>query len=312
MTRVAVATAFGGPEVLRIIDREVGSPGAGQVLVDVRAIGVNPFDYKVYSGSFGTDESTLPLSLGSEASGVVTAVGPSATGPGGPISVGDEVIVSGVKGAYAEELLVSADSVVPKPSDLTWEAAADLFAAAGTAFDVLAVTQVSAGDTVLVHGAAGGVGSIVVQLARARGAHVIGTARAINHDALRAYGAEPVEYGDGLLERVRALATEGVDAAIDTAGTDEAVDVSLELVPNKARIVTIVAFGRAEADGFLSVGGNAESGVRRRNARLELVKAAGAGDFTVPIAKTFPLDEVAQAHQELQSQHPRGKFILLP
>lgn len=290
----------------------MGAPAAGQVLVGVKAIGVNPFDYKVYSGAFGADESTLPLHLGSEASGVVLAVGNTATGPGGPISVGDEVIVSGAKGAYADKLLVPADAVLPKPASLSWEAAAGLLVVAGTSYDTLEVTGVKAGDTVLVHGAAGGVGSIVVQQATARGARVIGTARAVNHDVLRGYGAEPVEYGDGLLERVKELAPGGVDVAIDTVGTDEAIDVSLALV-DKARIVTIAAFGRAAEEGFPSVGGgNPQSAERRKKARLDLVAAAGDGEFEVTIAKTFPLEHTAKAHEELKSEHPRGKFILIP
>lgn len=313
MTRAAVATAFGGPEVIAIIDEALAAPAAGQVTVQVRAIGVNPFDYKSYSGAFGKDETTLPRALGSEASGVVTAVGNSALGPGGPISVGDEVIVSGAKGTYAERLLVSADAVLPKPPELDWEEAAGLLGVAGTAFDTLEVVNVGKGDTVLVHGAAGGVGSLVVQMARARGAHVIGTARAVNHDALEAYGVEPVEYGDGLLDRVRTLAVDGIDAAIDTVGTDEAVDVSLALVNDRARIVTIAAFDRAEQSGFRAVGGgSAESAKRRKQARMQLIAAAAAGDFTVPIAKTFPLEHAATAHEELQKAHPRGKFVLLP
>lgn len=313
MTRVAVATAFGGPEVVQIIDEALAKPAAGQVLIEVKAIGVNPIDYKLYSGAFGKDESTLPIRLGSEASGVVAAIGNTANGPAGPISVGDEVIVTGFKGAYAEKLLVPADAVVPKPTTLGWEEAAGFLLVAGTSYDALEVTHVSEGDTVLVHGAAGGVGSIVVQQAKARGARVIATARAVNHDALRAYGVEPVEYGDGLLDRVKELAPNGVDVAVDTVGTDEAVDVSLALVADKSRIVTIAAFGRAAEEGFLSVGGgNPESAKRRKEARLALVDAANAGEITVPVAKTFPLADVAKAHEELQAQHPRGKFILIP
>lgn len=313
MTRVAVATAFGGPEVVRIVEEALAKPSAGQVLVEVKAIGVNPIDYKLYSGAFGTDESTLPRHLGSEASGVVVEVGNSATGPAGPISVGDEVIVSGAQGAYAEKLLVPADAVLPKPESLGWEEAAGLLLVAGTAYDTLAVTNVAEGDTVLVHGAAGGVGSVVVQLAKAKGARVIGTARPVNHDDLRALGAEPVEYGEGLLDRVKDLAPDGVDVAIDTVGTDEAVDVSLALVADKQRIVTIAAFERAGKDGFQSVGGgNPESAARRKKARLDLVNAAGAGDIGITIAKTFSLDETAKAHEELKAEHPRGKFVLIP
>jgi NADPH2:quinone reductase len=313
MTRVAVATSFGGPEVVEIVDRALPKPAAGQVLVEVKAIGVNPIDYKLYSGAFGSDESTLPLPLGSEAAGVVVAVGNAAEGPGGPISVGDEVIVSGAKGAYAEKILVPADAVLPKPASLDWNVAAGLLVVAGTAYDTLETVAVSTGDTVLVHGGAGGVGSIVVQLAKARGATVIATARAENHDALQKYGAVPIEYGEGLLDRVRAVAPDGIDAAIDTVGTDEAVDVSLELLTDKARLVTIAAFERAANEGFPSVGGgNPESAERRKKAALSLVRQAGEGVYEVVVAKTFPLADVAIAHSELKRDHPRGKFVLIP
>ncbi len=311
MTRVAVAASYGGPDVIEIVERELPEPSEGQVLVEVKAIGVNPFDYKSYSGAFGTDGSKLPIALGSEASGIVLAVGGTVEGPVGPVAVGDEVVVSGQNGTYAERILVPARFVFPKPEALDWNVAAGVLAVAGTAYDALESVGVESGDTVLVHGAAGGVGSVVAQLALERGATVIGTARHQNHDALRAYGVEPVEYGDGLIDRVRAAAPNGVDAAIDTVGTDEAVDVSLELLTDRARLVSTAAFGRASADGFLTVGGPV-SMERRRLASPVLLEQAGAGVFEVIVAKTFPLEDVAKAHAELQSTHPRGKFVLVP
>lgn len=311
MTKAAVAASYGGPEVVEIVERELPEPSEGEVLVELKAIGVNPFDFKSYSGAFGTDESKLPIALGSEASGIVVAVGGAVEGPGGPITVGDEVIVSGVNGTYTEKILAPARFVFPKPANLDWDVAAGVLAVAGTAYDALESVGVKSGDTVLVHGAAGGVGSVVAQLATARGATVIGTARARNHEALRALGAEPVEYGDGLLDRVRAAAPNGIDAAIDTVGTDEAIDVSLELLTDRARLVTTAAFGRASADGFSTVGGPA-SMERRRLASPVLLEQAGAGVFEVTVAKTFPLDDVARAHAELQTAHPRGKFVLIP
>lgn len=311
MTRVAVAASYGGPEVVEIVEQELPEPSEGEVLVEVKAIGVNPFDFKSYSGAFGTDESKLPIALGSEASGIVVAVGGAVEGPVGPVAVGDEVIVSGRNGTYAERILVPARFVFPKPKALDWMVAAGVLAVAGTAYDALESVGVKGGDTVLVHGAAGGVGSVVAQLAKERGATVIGTARQQNHDALRAYGAVPVEYGTGLIDRVRAAAPNGIDAAIDTVGTDEAVDVSLELLTDRARLVSTGAFGRASADGFLTVGGPA-SMERRRLASPLLLEQADAGVFEVTVAKTFPLAEAAVAHAELQSTHPRGKFVLIP
>ncbi|KJF19845.1 alcohol dehydrogenase [Rhodococcus sp. ACPA4] len=309
MTKTVIAQKYGSPDVLKLIDVEVPPPARGEVRVDVKAIGVNPFDYKLYSGAWGTDPSKLPIHLGGEAAGVVSAIGPDVT----TVAVGDEVIVSPGSGLYSEQVVVPSSSVTPKPSSISWEQAAGLLLVGGTAVDALDTIRVGSGDTVLIHGASGGVGAIAVQLAAARGATVIGTAGASNQDYVRSLGATPVLYGDGLEARVRELAPNGVDAAFDTAGTDEAVDTSLALVADKGRIVTIVAFGRAQTDGFASVGGgNPASAEARLKARSELVEQAGSGHLTVKIAKTFPLADVALAHTELQSSHPAGKFILIP
>ncbi|MEO9223298.1 MAG: NADP-dependent oxidoreductase, partial [Mycobacteriaceae bacterium] len=242
MSAYVVATAFGGPEVLSLRAEPLGEPGPGEVLLEVRAAGVNLADVKQYSGAWGTDERKLPMRLGFEAAGVVRAVGPDAVGPMGPVSVGDEVIAFRIAGGYASEVVVPAKAVVPKPEEASWEQAAGLMLVGATAVHTLASTAVRTGDTVLVHGAAGGVGAMVVQIAKARGAHVIGTASAGRHQFLRGWGVQPVEYGRGLAERVREIAPGGVDAAIDLVGTDEAIDVSLELVADRQRIATIAAF----------------------------------------------------------------------
>lgn len=309
MTKTVVAQIYGTPEVLKLVDVNLPSPESGEVLVDVKAIGVNPFDFKLYSGAFGTDPEKLPIRLGGEAAGVVSAVGDGVT----EVAVGDEVIVSPGNGLYAEQVVVPVSSVTAKPAGISWEQAAGLLLVGGTAVDALDTIRVGSGDTVLIHGASGGVGAIAVQLAVARGATVIGTAGASNQDYVRSLGATPVLYGEGLEARVRELAPNGIDAAFDTAGTDEAVNVSLALVTDKSRIVTIVAFGRAQTDGFASVGGgNPASAEARLKARSELVEQAGSGHLIVKIAKTFPLTDVALAHTELQSSHPAGKFILIP
>lgn len=313
MAKVVVAQAFGGPEVLEVIERELPAPGAGEVVVEFRAVGVNPIDYKLYSGALGDDPSTLPQSVGSEGAGVVIAVGPDAVGPRGPISVGDEVVVYRGDGVYASSAIQQARAVLPKPAGLGWEEAAGLLLTGSTAWDAVERIGVGPDDTVLIHGAAGGVGLLAVQLARLRGATVIGTARAANHEYLRGLGAIPVEYGDGLAERVRALAPAGVSAAIDTVGTDEAADVSLDLVADRKRIVTIAGFGRAVQDGFLAIGGPDPDSARIRDeARGPLLDLAGAGELVNAVAKTFPLADVARAHTELKAAHPIGKFILIP
>ena len=315
MSRAVVAAAYGGPENLSLTDVDVPPPGPGQVTVDIRAVGVNPFDVKVYGGTFGTDPAKLPLRIGSEAAGVVTAVGPEAVGPAGPVAVGDEVIVYPVPGAYAERLTVPAGAVVPKPAALTWEQAAGLMLTGATAVHTLSATQVRAGETVLLHAAAGGVGLMVVQLAVARGARVIGTAAASKHDLVRELGAEPVCYGPGLADRVRALAPNGVDAAIDAVGTDEAVDVSVELVADRSRIATIAAFGRGAELGLKVLGGGpgADPGTQvREAARLELVRLVAEGRLRVVVGATFPLAQAQAAHRAVLAGSATGKIILIP
>jgi NADPH:quinone reductase len=315
VTRVVLAPAYGGPEVLTVVDQPVGDPGPGQARVEVRAAGVNPADWKGYTGAFGTDPAALPRRLGFEVSGVVTAVGPDAVGPAGPLSVGDEVIGFRVSGGYAAELVVPAAALVPRPASLGWEQAAGLMLTGATAVHALTATAVGEGDTVLVHGAAGGVGLMAVQLAALRGARVVGTVGGDGADLVRRLGAEPVRYGDGLADRVRELAPDGVDAALDLVGTDEAVDVSLELVADRQRIATIAAFGRAGAEGIRALGGGpgADPGTELRDAaRLDLAEAAGAGRLEVVVAATFPLEDVAAAHRQGMAGHTHGKLVLVP
>jgi NADPH:quinone reductase len=315
MTRVVLAPRYGGPEVLSVVEEPVPDPGPGKARVEVRAAGVNPADWKSYGGAFGTDPGRLPIRLGYEAAGVVTAVGPGAVGPAGPVSVGDEVIAFRLTGAYAAELVAPASALVPKPAGLEWEQAAGLMLTGATAVHALTATGVGAGDTVLVHGASGGVGLMAVQLAAERGARVIGTAGADSADLVRRLGAEPVRYGDGLADRVRALAPGGVSAAVDTVGSDEAVDVSLELVPDRQRIATIAAFARGVAEGLQVLGGGpgADPGTQLRDAaRLDLARLAAAGRLEVVVAATFPLEQAAQAHRQGMAGHSHGKLVLVP
>ena len=254
MGLAVVATAYGGPEVLALEQFDVELPGPGQVLVEVRAAGVNPIDYKAYSGAGSSVPTKLPIRLGYEAAGEVKAVGEGAEGPLGPIHPGDEVIAYPVLGAYATELVAHAASVLPKPASLSYEQGSGLMLTGVTAFHAVSVAKVGAGDTVVVHGGAGGVGLMAVQLAVDSGARVIGTASESGHAYLRQLGAEPVEHGEGLVARIRALAPDGVAAAIDTVGTDEAVDASLALVANRGRVVSIAAFRRGPGLGIKLIG----------------------------------------------------------
>lgn len=309
MTQAIVATSYGGADVLEFRDITPPGPGPGQVLINVKAAGVNPIDWKLYSGAFGTDPDKLPMRLGLEISGTIAAVGAGVDG----LVPGDDVIAAGQIGGYATRVIAAADQVFKKPASLSFDEAAGFLLTGQTAVHLLEATNVTEGDTVLIHGAAGGVGLLATQLAKARGATVIATASAARHDQLRGYGALPVEYGPGLQERVSAIGP--VDAALDLVGTDEAADVSLALVADKGRIATIAGFGRAASDGFKALGGGpgADPGTEiRLAARPELIRLAGNGELKVTVDRTYPLREARQAHEYGQTGHARGKIILLP
>ena len=308
MTRIVAPADFGGPEQLLLSEVPTPAPGPGEVRVAVRAIGVNPIDWKIYSGALSRDPRVLG-GIGFELAGVVDALGEGVT----DWSVGDEVIAVQVPGnAYTDQAVVPAAGLLAKPEGLSWELAASVPVAGGTSAHAVEAAGVADGTTVVVHGAAGGVGGLVVQLARRRGARVIATASVRNHEYLRSLGAEPVAYGDGLLDRVRALAPEGVDAAIDTVGTDEAIDVSLALVGDPRRVVSIAGYRRRDA-GIYLIGGGGEAGTEiREAARPEVARLLAAGDLTLSIQRTYPLDQTAEAHREGLGGHTRGKLVIVP
>jgi NADPH:quinone reductase-like Zn-dependent oxidoreductase len=306
--------------VLAITEVAVPNAAADGVVVNVRAAGVNPIDWKLYSGSFhavNADQksaagiaASMP-SIGLECAGVVTEVGEGVTG----IQVGDEVIVYPVTAAYADYVSAPADAIFAKPAGLGWEEAGSLMLAGTTAVHALHAAGVGAGDTLLVHGGAGGVGLIGVQLAVARGATVIATAAERNHELLRELGAIPVAYGPGLADRVRAVAPHGINAAVDFVGTDEALDVSLQLVADRTRIASIVGSPRRAEAGIklLGYGPGQDAGTDvRKAARAELIELAGSGALTIVIDTTFPLEEAAKAHELGMSGHAPGKLVLIP
>ncbi len=307
---MVVASGYGGPEVLELHDIVLPQPGAGQVLIDVKAAGANAIDYKLYSGHLGNDPDALPMPVGLEVSGVVAAVVPETAGFTGPLNTGDEVIAAGVRGGYAEQLVADAANVGHKPANLSFEQAAGLLVAGATAWHLLTATTVGAGETVLLHGGAGGVGLLAVQLAVARGAKVIATASPGRHDLLRGYGAVPVEYGAGLVDRVRAIGA--VDVALDLVGTDEALDTSVELVADRGRIATIAGFARAAELGILALSG-ADGGAEIRAAAWpQLVKLAADRKLEVTVDRVFMLEEAPEAHRYLQTGHAHGKVVLVP
>lgn len=318
MVRAVAATAYGGTEVIELIDVASRAPEPDEVTIAVRAAALNRWDAKQAGGAAGTDPAKLPMRLGGEAAGVVTAAGADAVSlEGEPLAVGDEVYGHKLRGAQAEELTVKAGLLLRKPPNRSFVEASGLLANGTTAVHALEAVGVGEGDTVLVHSASGGVGWLVSQLARLRGARVIGTASERHHDGLRTLGVEPVTYGDGLLDRVRALAPGGVDAAIDTVGTDEAVAVSLALLGDPARLVTIAnaQFAAVVAAGGRAIGGGAgaDPGTAIRDAaRLTLAKLFADGAIGVDVARTYPLDDARAAYDHLVTGHAGGKVVLEP
>jgi NADPH:quinone reductase-like Zn-dependent oxidoreductase len=320
MPRIVRPTAYGTPDVLAV--SEVARPRADSsgVVVEVRAAGVNPIDWKLYSGAFhAVDDdqkdaagiaASMP-SLGLECAGVVVEVGADVTG----VRTGDEVIVYPVTGAYADYVTAPATSVFGKPAGLGWAEAGALMLTGTTAVHALHAAGVGAGDTVLVHGGTGGVGLMGVQLAVAVGARVIATGAERNHALVRELGATAVAYGPGLAGRVRAAAPQGVTAAVDFAGTDEALDVSLELVADRSRIASITGSPRRATTGIklLGYGPGQDPGTEvRAAARRDLIERAGSGALRVIVDSTFPLVEAAKAHEVGRAGHAPGKLVLIP
>lgn len=308
-----VANALGAPGVLETEQVTLHEPAAGEVLIDVKAVGINPTDYKGLTGAYGPARSKLPLRPGQELAGVIAAIGPHTEIASGGGAVGDEVIVFRLSAAYATRVIAPAHDVFAKPANLPFPEAANLLLVGCTAADAMRVTGVKAGDTVLVHGASGAVGVSLLQQLRMLGATVIGTASPKNFGTVEGFGATPVAYGDGLEQRVRELAPRGIDVAIDTVGTDEAVDVSLALVSDRTKFVTIAALGRADAEGFQHVGGmKPESMAFRDTVRQKLIDLAASGHLAVPMGRTFPFADAVEALQLLASGHPGGKLALIP
>jgi NADPH:quinone reductase-like Zn-dependent oxidoreductase len=302
--RAVVFEEFGGPEVLRTEDVTEPHAGPGQTRVRVRAAGVNPIDFKVRRGwTKGFINVTFPATPGLEVAGVVDEVG-----EGSEFAVGDEVVGWSTTGSYAEHAL--AGNVVRKPAGLTWEQAVGLPVAGETAQRVLDELQLKDGETLLLHGAAGAVGSIAAQLARTLGATVIGTASPANHDFLRSLGVIPVAYGEGLVDRVRGVAPQGIDAVFDTAGQG-GLKESIELRGDTDRIVTIADFSAAEL-GVAASNGSSASPAEIAAGLTNQLQAAAAGNLKVRIAQTFALTDAAKAQELSESGHAPGKVVVLP
>ncbi|KQX72418.1 NADP-dependent oxidoreductase [Aeromicrobium sp. Root472D3] len=302
-----MARELGSPEGWTLEEHDLPAPAADQVTIEVRAAGMNPADVKHVAA--GTDAGRLPVAIGYEVAGVVAAVGSAVEGR----AVGDEVLAFRISGGYASAVNVPAADVLAKPASLGFAEAANLLLAGATAADMLRAARVASGDTVLLHGASGAVGVSVLQQARMLGATVVGTASPGRFAVVEGFGGTAVAHGDGLEQRARDAAPSGYDVALDAVGTDEAVDVSLALVPDRTRVVTIAARARAQQDGFTALAGaDPESARFRDGVRARLVELAGGGELVVPVARTYALDDAQAAVAELMGGHPGGKLALVP
>ena len=312
-TTVVQYSRIGGPEVLEFATLPLAEPSAGEVVVEVLAIGVNPIDGKLRSGLRPTPPITAPRRVGSDASGVIVAVGDGVD----VWAVGDEVIVS-TSGAYATFLLVTADKLDRKPDEWSFEQGAAVGVPVSTAYQVLKSLGVTADDTLLVHGGSGAVGQAVIQFAVAWGATVVATAGPLRQERVRELGGIPVEYGDGLVDRIREAAPQGVDVVLDAAGTDEALAASFELVSDRSRIGTIVVGARAAELGIRAwSGGNpaplSDEELRLRREGVSVASGLAAeGRFDVEVAQTLPFEQAGEAQRLVDSGEAGGKVVLLP
>jgi NADPH:quinone reductase-like Zn-dependent oxidoreductase len=297
---------YGGVDVLEVRDVEDPEAAPGRVVVTVKAAGINPGEISIREGwMHDRFPASFPSGEGSDLAGIVQAVG---DGVGG-FAAGDEVLGwSEERSSHAELVAVPADQLTPKPPSLSWEVAGALFVVGMAALASVRAVLPQAGETVIVSGAAGGVGSLAAQLARRTGATVIGLAGERNHDWLRAHDIVPVRYGDGQQERIREAAGERIDAMIDTFGGGY-VDLALALGVARDRINTIIDFEAVQRLGVKSEGTHS---IASAPLLAELAAMAADGSLDVPIAKSFRLDQVREAFTELADRHVRGKLVLVP
>ena len=295
----------GGIDVLRVAEVPEPVPGPDEVLVKVAAAGTNPGEAYVREGRYATRwPSTFPSGQGSDLAGTVSALGPGVSS----VAVGDEVFGwTDGRASQAEYVTVPARQVIAKPAELAWEQAGALHVVGATAWAAVRAVDPQPGETVVVSAAAGGVGVLTVQLARRTGATVVGIASEANHGWLRAHGVVPVVHGEGLVDRIRAVAP-SVDAFIDLFG-DGYVDTALALGVPPDRIDTIIDFAAVEEHG-VKADGNAVGA--RPEVLAELAALLAKGELELPVAATYPLERVQDAYRELERRHTRGKIVLVP
>ncbi|WP_311259714.1 NADP-dependent oxidoreductase [Microbacterium sp. WCS2018Hpa-9] len=314
MARAIVYTEFGSPDVLHLI--EIPDPIAlnGEAVVRIEAAGANPIDAKLRSAKRPSPPITEPRAVGFDGAGVIESLGDDVDG----FAVGDRVAIRDTVGTYSSVLAVPVEKLVALPDAVTAAEGAGIGIPAGTAYQALRSLGLVEGDVLLVHGGSGSVGQAAVQFAIAWGATVIATASPARHDQLRELGAVPVAYGDGLLDRVREAAPGGVTVALDCAGTDEAIEASLELVADRDRIATIVRGPDAASFGIRAFSGGSPTPLTeqelawRAEALGATVELLATGDFTIELGPELPLAEAAQAHELMESGAASGKIVLIP
>ncbi len=298
---------YGGRDVLHVAEVDIPDPGHGEVLVQVKAAATNPGEAAIREGAMreGPFTASFPSGQGSDLAGIVTQLGSNTTG----FAVGEEVLGwSEQRSSQAEYVTVPTAQLIAKPSGLSWEVAGSLFVIGVTAYAAVRAVAAAQGDRVAVSAAAGGVGSVVVQLLRVRGAQAIGIASPSNHDWLRSVGAIPVAYGDGLADRIRDAAPDGLAGFIDCFGPDY-VRLALDLGVATNRIETIIAFQVAAQTGVKAEGSSTAS---TPEVLAEMAQLVASGQISVPIAATYPLDRVREAYAELEQRHTHGKIVLIP
>ncbi|MDP9824894.1 NADPH:quinone reductase-like Zn-dependent oxidoreductase [Kineosporia succinea] len=298
---------YGDAGVLNVEELPLTAPGPGEVLVEVRAAGINPGEIAIRSGATkDLFPATFPSGQGSDLAGVVLAVGDGVEDP----QVGEEVLGwSGARSSQASHVVVPAGQLIPKPAALGWEEAGALYVAGVTAYAAVRAVTPIAGDTVAVSAAAGGVGSLVVQMLRARGVRVLGIASQANREWLEGLGVVLVEYGDGLAGRLReAAGADGIDAFIDLFGP-EYVELAVELGIPRHRIETVISF---EAAARLGVKAEGSAGATSQEVLADVADRVATRDLNLLVAATYPLEKVADAFRDLERRHTRGKIVLIP
>ncbi|MFE9605628.1 NADP-dependent oxidoreductase [Streptomyces hokutonensis] len=297
---------YGDRDVLHVTEVPMPSPAAGEVLVEVRAAGINPGEAAIRSGAMRERfPATFPSGQGSDLAGVVTALGDGVTDFG----LGDEVLgFSWQRSSHATHVVVPVTQLIPKPAALSWEVAGSLYVVGCTAWAAVDAVAPKPGETVAVSAAAGGVGTVTVQLLAVHSAHVLGIASPANADWLTAHDATPVPYGDGLAEALTAAAPDGIDAFIDLFGPGY-VQLAVDLGIPRDRIETIISFQKAQELGTRSAG---SEGASTREVLTEMADHVASGRIEIPVAATYPLDRVRDAYAELEQRHTRGKIVLIP